>query len=319
PMITSFALTTPRFTPNQDGVSDRVGISVVVLKEAEVSAYLLDTSGRRYAIAEREGVRRLEGEQGFRREFDYEGGVDINAEPPPDGTYTLIVEAQDAVGQRVRRAELLTIAQGGKPYAEIVGQPVGPDVVFMVRPYEERFASSAEQPGDLVEPPASDSDFNFTEIVVPVGDLLVFSLVVENYGASPIRTSGPPPGTVYQQTQLAAALGQFDQPGVWRVGLQCQTSSDSFPWRWALGDASTLTSELDPATGNTYLYLPPGERVVVWGAVRMTEYVPTFNPQTCYAGLIHEGVNISVRNAVAGARSIRLQTTDAVGSFNVSP
>ncbi|HEX2618898.1 MAG TPA: hypothetical protein VHL11_02095, partial [Phototrophicaceae bacterium] len=181
--------------------------------------------------------------------------------------------------------------------------------------------SSANGLGDLIPAPDDSEDAGFNTVVVPVGDLLVFKLVVDNYGASPIRTSGPPPGTVYQQTQLYASLGTagYQQAGVWRIGMQCETSSDSYPWRWALGDASTLDSQYDPASGNTYLYLPPGKRVVVWGAIRLTELVPTFNPQSCYAGLIHEGVDISVRNAVVGSRSIQLQSPEQIGKFNTTP
>jgi hypothetical protein len=319
PAITSFAMTSTVFTPNQDGVKDRVGMSVVILKEVDVTAWLLSPDGDRFSIAPREDVKH--DDQGFRYDFDYEGGVDMGADPPNDGTYTIRIEAQDAVGQRVARTAELTIVNGGKPYAEIVGQPIGPDVVLVSKPYEERYFSSAEGLGELIAPPEDSEDPNFNSVTVPVGDMLVFKLVVENYGASPIRTSGPPPGTVYQQTQLAASLGDlgYQQPGVWRVGIQCETSSDSYPWRWALGDETTLTSEYDAASGNTYLYLPPGERVVVWGAVRMTELVENFNPQTCYAGLIHEGVNISVRNSVVGARSILLQSPDQVGEFNSTP
>lgn len=319
PAITSFAMTSTEFTPNQDGVRDRVGISVVVLKEANVKGWLLSPDGDRFSIALREDVKK--DDAGYRYDFDYEGGVDIGADPPDDGTYVVRVEAQDAVGQRVTRDAELTIVNGGKPYAEIVGQAIGPDVVMVVKPYEERYFSSAAGLGDLIVPPQDIEDSNFNTITVPVGDMLVFKLVVENYGASPIRTSGPPPGTVYQQTQLAASLGDlgYQQSGVWRVGIQCDTSSDSYPWRWALGDESTLVSEYDPASGNTYLYLPPGERVVVWGAIRMTELVENYNPQTCYAGLIHENVNISVRNSVVGARSILLQSPDQVGEFNSTP
>jgi hypothetical protein len=319
PMITSFAMTTDRFTPNQDGITDRVGISVAVLKAADVTAYLLSPDGERYIISQRADI--LEDETGFRHEFDYEGGVDINADPPPDGTYQVIVEAQDAVGQRVSRTAELTIDRGGKPYAEIVGQPVGPDVVMVTRPYEDRFFSDSSGWGDPIAMPEDTEDANLNTIAVQVGDLLVFKLVVENYGASPIRTSGPPPGTVYQQTQLYASLGKesYQQPGVWRVGVQCENSASSYPWRWALGDETTLDSEYDPVSGNTYFYLPPGERAVVWGAIRMTEYQPEANPQTCYAGLIHEGVNISVRNMVVGARAVELQNPDAVQEFNTTP
>lgn len=241
--------------------------------------------------------------------------MDINADPPDDGTYQVIAEAQDAVGQRIVVSGELTIAKGGKPFAEIVGQPVGPDVIFITRPYEERFFSSSAGWGDQIEMPESADDVFMNLVVVPEGDLLVFRLTVENYGRSPIRTSGPPPGTVYDQAQLAASLGTdaFEQPGAWRVGIQCQTSETSYPWRWAIGTADNLVTEVDPATGNSYAYLLPGERSIVWGAVRMTEVTPTFNPQNCWAGLIHEGVGISVRNNGVGTRSIRIESVQGNG------
>ncbi|HEX2619254.1 MAG TPA: hypothetical protein VHL11_03875, partial [Phototrophicaceae bacterium] len=140
PAITSFAMTTQTFTPNQDGVSDRVGMSVVVAKEADVRAYLLSPDGDRFSIAPREDDR--EDEEGFRYDFDYEGGIDAGADPPPDGTYQILIEAQDKVGQRVTRLSELTIVDGGKPYAEIVGQSVGRDVVLVSKPYEDRYFSS---------------------------------------------------------------------------------------------------------------------------------------------------------------------------------
>ena len=59
--------------------------------------------------------------------FDYDGGVDLNADPPPDGTYQVVAFAQDAVGQEVQRTASLTIEQGGKPYAQIVPQTTGVD------------------------------------------------------------------------------------------------------------------------------------------------------------------------------------------------
>lgn len=317
PMVTAFAMTTDHFTPNQDGVTDRVGISVTVAKEVEaVTASLLSADGTGYVISPRADI--LRDDLGFRYEFDYEGGVDMGADPPPDGMYRVRIEARDREGQIVSRTAELTIDRGGKPYAQIVGQFVGYDVLFATRPYEDRFFSDADGLGDLIDVPEDTEDQNFNTVMVQVGDLLVFKLAVENYGASPIRTSGPPPGTVYQQTQLAASLGDrgYDQAGVWRVGIQCQTSSESYPWRWALGDDSTLESEYDAATGNTYLYLPPGERTVVWGAIRMTEYVRNLNPQNCFAGLIHEGVNVI--NLGVGTRSIDLQNPLATQEFKTS-
>ncbi|MGV2434124.1 MAG UNVERIFIED_CONTAM: hypothetical protein LVT10_03810 [Anaerolineae bacterium] len=38
----------------------------------------------------------------------------------------------------------------------------------------------------------------------------------------------------------------------------------------------------------------------------MTDVIAARNPQNCWAGLIHEDVAVSVRNARVGARSIEL-------------
>src|SRR5690606_26970667 len=82
PLITSFTLAPSVFTPNQDGITDRVGISAVVQKpDVDVTAYLLDEKGQRYVIARRV-LQTSPDIQGERYEFDYEGGVDINADPP---------------------------------------------------------------------------------------------------------------------------------------------------------------------------------------------------------------------------------------------
>jgi len=143
------------------------------------------------------------------------------------------------------------------------------------------------------------------QITVPLGHMLVFRMTIENYGKVPIRTSGPPPGTVYQQEQLAGSLGYFDESGVWRVGIQCETSVSSFPYRWAVGSDAVLQDFYDEASDNIFHYLPAGERAVVWGAIRMTE-VKARNPQNCWAGLIHEDVAISLRNNHVGMRSIMI-------------
>jgi hypothetical protein len=90
------------------------------------------------------------------------------------------------------------------------------------------------------------------------------------------------------------------------VGLDCENATSDYPWRWAVGADDALVSETDPETGETFRYLPPGARSVVWGAVRMTELVETSNPQACWAGLIHEDVEISLRNSRVGAREVEL-------------
>jgi hypothetical protein len=160
--------------------------------------------------------------------------------------------------------------------------------------------------------PDDPADSGLGQVVVPVGDMLVFMLVVENYGTSAIRTDGPPPGTVYQQNQRAAAIyqesqddervGAIDADGVWRVGIQCETNRESYPYRWAVGAFDDLTRVEDAVTGNVYYYLEPGQRSVVWGGIRLTDAFRARNPQQCWAGLIHEGV--AVVNERIGARDI---------------
>ena len=144
---------------------------------------------------------------------------------------------------------------------------------------------------------------------MPVGDLLVFRLTVENYSPAPIRTTGPAPGTVYQQDQVAASVDAYESSGAWRVGIQCETSSQPYPWRWAIGNEDTLQQET-AANGDVFYYLLPGERSVVWGAIRMTDLIEAQNPQYCWAGLIHEDVEITLQNSNVGPREIELVTTE---------
>ncbi len=307
PEIIEFTVYPPVFTPNQDGVDDRTQVNVGLAKDAALNVYLVDSAGREIFMPRREEGRQ-EGEAG-RQIFDYEGGVDIGADPPPDGTYTVVARAQDDEGQIVQNTTMLTIAQGGKPRAEIVAQPTGPTVVFITQPYAERYATSADVQGDLIDLPEDAGSLSMDSITMPVGDLLVFRLTVENYSPAPIRTTGPAPGTVYQQDQVAASVDAYESSGAWRVGIQCETSSQPYPWRWAIGNEDTLQQET-AANGDVFYYLLPGERSVVWGAIRMTDLIEAQNPQYCWAGLIHEDVEITLQNSNVGPREIELVTTE---------
>ncbi|MCA9889516.1 MAG: hypothetical protein KC546_14145 [Anaerolineae bacterium] len=304
PDIVTFTVSNPVFTPNQDGRTDRVEINVYVAKaDAEVSVVLIGEDGQEIPISSRKEGNTSGDEQ--RHPFDYEGGIDLNAEPPPDGTYIIRATATDDEGQRVSATSELTIQNGGKPFAEIVAQAVGVDVVFITMPYDERFFSDTERMGDLVEMPDDPAAFAATDITMNVGDMLVFMLTVENYSDVPIRTTWPPPGTVYQQDQRPAAMGQNDSPGAWRIGIECDASKSSYPYRWAIGTEDVLITEV-VSEDEVYYYLPPNTRSVVWGAIRFTEIDATRNPQTCYAGLIHEDVALSERNSRVGPRSVEL-------------
>lgn len=310
PIMSEFRIGPNVFSPNQDGVADRVSINVYLEKDVErLDVLLLGLDGARIPISARVEERQY-GEAG-RHRFDYEGGIDLGVDPPPDGVYQVIALAQDRVGQRMRMEGELTIELGGKPYAEIKPQAVGVEVAFAVQAYDERFRSTSEALGDLLTMPDDSASLaDSQQITVPLGHMLVFRLTVDNYGNVPIRTSGPPPGTVYSQDQLAGSLGAFDESGAWRVGIQCETSMTSFPYRWAIAAEDKLIEVFDEASGNTYRYLPPKARAVVWGAVQFTE-APARNPQNCWAGLIHEDVAVSLRNNHVGMRSIMIADPDA--------
>ena len=261
PDLWEFSISPTVFTPNQDGLDDRVYINVYVPKEAELVVYLEDETGDTYYVPQFQQDR-APGEEG-RHIFEWDGGVELGKDPPPNGDYTLNVEALDAEGQRVRRTGTLQVTDGGVPFAEIVAQPVGDTVRF-----------SGE--------------------TVIQGDILTFEVTVWNYGEAPIRTTGPEPGFVYEQNEYFASSGFYQESGAWRIGLHCDTCVNDYPWRWSVGSYDELTAvEVD---GQTQYYLMPGQRVVVHGGVRLTDIIEARNPQEFWVGLIHEDVGISEVN-----------------------
>lgn len=305
PVMSVFSLGSDTFTPNQDGINDRLTINVYIEKdEAEVDVFLEGEVGQAIPITER--IEDPGAVQGRRFTFDYAGGVDLGQDPPPDGTYTVVAIARDDEGQRVRREDQITIVQGGKPRAEIEPQAIDSDVIWTVQSWDAAYQSTLDAPGDPVDLPAMPESVGINQIVVPLGDLLVFRLIVDNYSDVPIRTTGPPPGTVYDQNQPASGLGAYEEPGAWRVGMMCDASLESFPYRWAIGTDDVLETIADPDTGRTFQYLPPNSTATVWGAVRMTDIFEAQNPQTCWMGLIHEQVAISELNRFVSPIEVRL-------------
>jgi hypothetical protein len=303
PVISTFEINPATFTPNQDGVHDRVDVNAYLEKPARLTVYLEDAAGQQYYLAEREEGRGA-GEMG-NHEFDYDGGVDQHMQPPPDGTYAVYAVAQDAVGQRIVRQGTLTIRDGGLPQVEIMSQSTGAVVFFEHQPYRDAYANDAGIEGEKIPKPEGIAS-DLATITMPLGDILVFKLTVYNYGSTPVRTAGPFPGTVYQFDQTASTLGAYEESGAWRVGIKCETSFSDFPWRWALAPLDELQAVYDEVDGKTYYYLLPGQRAEVWGAIRMTELRQAANPQDCWAGLIHEDVEIPAFQAEVGRREIEL-------------
>ncbi len=311
PSIQTFSVSPQEFTPNQDGVADRVNINIYLAKEATLTVYLEDANKVRYYVAERmEG--RKPGDAGAHF-FDYDGGVDNNTPPPPDGQYTLVAIAQDKEGQRIRRTTTLTLKDGGLPNAEIVPQSTGSQVTYATAPYKDEYLTTQDKSGTLISMPEGVTSLK-AQMTMMQGDLLVFRLTVSNYGSTPIRTIGPWPGTVYQYDQNSEALFTASKSGVWHVGVSCERADANYPWRWAIGTPDQLT-KVD-RDGETLWYLMPGKTAVVWGAVRMTKLVKSRNPQECWAGLIHEDVAIPPLQDHVSPIKVELTAPDTTTSAN---
>ena len=75
------------FTPNQDGIDDRVSISYSLSKNVTQPPLVYLENPKQpdvhFIIPEKAGIAKPT-EQGY-HVYDYDGGVDLNADPPPDG------------------------------------------------------------------------------------------------------------------------------------------------------------------------------------------------------------------------------------------
>jgi hypothetical protein len=272
PELSNLSISPPVFTPNRDGLDDRVAINVALSKDIGADGLqvaLVGPNGAQLPIGERGSIGDF-GRRGV-HSYDYDGGIDIGQNPPPDGVYTVRAQAEDRLGQKVAVTGALTIAQGGIPRAEIAQANV---------------------------------DFSATTLLI--GETLYFTLTVENYGTAPIRTSGPFPGYVYASMKTNFnATGYYEESGAFRVGLMCQTCKNDYPWRWALGSPETLTLIPD-SNGNPQYYLLPGQSAVVSGGVVLDEIIASRNPQYFWAGLIHEDVEIDAVNNRVDAHAIEI-------------
>ncbi len=257
PELRNFSVYPQVFTPNQDGIDDRVAITFYLNKEVrELRVYVLDEEGNKYPVSQKEGVAKPReiGEPWVPGvyTYDYEGGVDLGATPPPDGIYTVVAEAEDLVGNKVRETSTLTIEHGGVPRADIVNAAV-----------------------------------EFYPEVVPLGGTLTFTATVENFGSVPVRTTGPPPGTTYTTSENFNSLGWYEEPGAWRFGIDFEGNSSGrpYPYRFAIGSDAELT------VINGEKYLMPGQWVTIVGHLQIIDKPPRIAPHY-WAGLIHEDVRI---------------------------
>lgn len=253
PELAGFALDRHVFTPNRDGIDDRVNIAYHVTKDADVQVYLLAESGKIYPIGDPKGPGKV-GEAGSFY-HDYSGGIDEGVEPPPDGTYLVVVTAEDKVGSKVTVTDTLEIKEGGVPLATIVGL-----------------------------------EWDVSATTIPLSGTLYFTATVENYGKTPIRTIGPESGTQYTTDWNFATLGGWTSSGAFRIGMGFDNCPlGDYMWRWSLGKYSDLRAV--QRDDETLYYLDPGQKVMVTGSVVLYD-APSRNPTNFWLGLIHEDVEI---------------------------
>jgi hypothetical protein len=266
PELHNFAVVPQIFRPNQDSIDDFVSISYYLTKDvADVALFLIDPAEPdvRFPIAEAPGIAKPT-EKGY-HDYRYEADVDRNAEPPPDGEYTLVGEARDAAGNAVRVERTLTIVEGGKPRAEIAQGEI-------------------EWQGEMAR-----------TVTLALNDKLCFKTHVTNVGTVPIRTSGPWPGQEYLFSQnyntLASTLdiSYGQQPGVWRFGINFDTTGVDFPFRWAVGRQEDL--ELRVINGVDQWYLLPGKTGEVSGCIQIDQ-PPPLGTRFWEGGLIHQSVAV---------------------------
>ena len=265
PELENFTVFPQVFTPNQDGINDRIAVNFRLLEQAEVEVYLRDEQGDRYPVGlpktrwdEEEfdlenSPSRVELEPGI-WEYDYDGGIDLGASPPADGEYTVVAVAIDQAGNQVIKEAHLTIEDGGLPLGEI-------------------------------------KTVEFYPTVVPLGGTLALTVTVENVGGIAIRTKGPTSGTTYTTRENFNTLGFYEEPGIFRVGVDFEGNSEGrrYPYRWQLGRDEDLDERI--INGQRYLYLLPGQRVTVAGHITIIDEPPKINPYY-WVGLVHEHVRI---------------------------
>lgn len=280
PELRNFTLDRAIFTPNRDGIDDRVQAQFYQTKQANVRVFLLLPDGNEIPISELE--RDIPAGAPGRHVYDYEGGVDNGATPPPDGTYPIVAIAEDTLGQRVRVENEIAIAFGGVPRADIFAPPTG-------------------------------NTLQFSATAVALCDTLYFTMTVENYGNTPIRTTGPEPGTVYDSTWNYNTLGWHTESGAFRAAIGYENELSNYPFRWALGSRDQLER-----IGDHY-YLMPGQRALVTGGIRLVDVFGDRNPQPVWAGLIHEDVEITEFNNRVDPQAILVDLPDLVNRPECEP
>jgi hypothetical protein len=277
PKISEFTLSTDTISPNRDAIDDHVYINVVLAQKSKLSVYVMGADGFRYEVQRVEGLRLVASDEQLeagRYTYDYDGGINLGADPPPNGVYSVVAQTQDVIGQQDLLTHTLTITQSGRPVSEIVVQPDGQSVEW------------STGSGSIVRAP---NDVN--QITLGLSETLYFTMAVRNTGTVPIRTAGPfDNADCYSMDQNYYTKGFVQESGAFRVGVDYETNPGTdHPWRWGIGTLADL--DVVDHNGTKLYYLAPDKQVVVRGCIRFTR-LPPRNPFSVYASLIQEDVEI---------------------------
>lgn len=283
PKIVELTMDRTQFTPNRDGIDDRIAISLFTNKVGALSVYVIGPDQVRYDVPPKQGLKKVDDRGNYeagRWDYDYDGGIDLGADPPPDGMYTLFAALEDRTGQRDLITRTLMIKESGRPVGEIVVQPNG---------------NGIEWEG-IYERPV---------VVLPLGGTLHFTTTIANTGKAPIRTSAPTdPNDCYMMDDTRYTKERPDEPGMWRLGVDYETNRGAdHPWRWGVGSAADL--DVVERDGGKLYYLAPGKRAIVRGCIVFTK-IPPRNPFTIWASLIQEDVEIMSVNSRVTPISVQL-------------
>lgn len=231
PGIRGFSVYPKSFSPNQDGIDDRVQINLYLEKDVESSqVYLKDANNVQHYIPEDE-ERTLPNSRGL-HPYNWDGGIDSGNQPPEDGVYQVYAEAYDKMGQHVIITDTLEIFNAGLPRAYILNAEV-------------EYSVSSE---------------------MVLSDTLCYTLTVENDSTTHIRTTGPWPGTHYRSDQNYNSLNWHQESGTFRIGLDFDTSMRNYPFRWGIGQPG-----VDLVQIGEHWYLPPAARSIVTGCVQIVD------------------------------------------------
>ena len=201
PQIQNFAVVPQTFTPNQDSLADRVSVSYTLIKDVDFKQVYLfeaDAPTVRFNIPEDEGVEEPD-ESGY-HSHDYDGGVDLNAEPPPAGEYVVRVDVRDRAGNAVRVEDRLTVESSGQPRADVAGGEL-----TWLDEWSDNWADEESN---------RSVDMN-RNVSVMLGEQICVKAIVINEGTVPIRTSGPWPGETYRLSENYNTLAVREAERSW--------------------------------------------------------------------------------------------------------